>query len=368
MNFTEPYIMKIQDKKEPRYLFYFFFIIGILAILLFAEVSAFSVISFLFCLIVFIIGFYKIDKVTKQLKEINSSLESAKAELENKNRELIMHHEREKLENELIIANRELTFQNEEKEKRTNELLTANKELSAFTYIASHDLQEPLRKTQLFLSRILEDKEQLLSEKNLDYFKRMEISSRRMQLLINDLLSYSRVNESDKELTNVYLNDVIDNVLEELTLIQTIEEKNATITCGSLPQINGIPFQLEQLFTNLISNSIKYSYPDRPPVIDIQYTVVKGTEMPETNANPGKSYYKITITDNGIGFEQENAEKIFMLFQRLHDKQKYAGTGIGLTICKKITENHHGFITATSIPDQGSTFTVYLPSADAAVV
>lgn len=278
--------------------------------------------------------------------------------------------EKEKLERaveartkELMQVNKELVAEYVEKEKRAEELLVTNKELSSFTYIASHDLQEPLRKTQLFISRILDDKELILTEKSKDYFKRIQISANRMQVLINDLLAYSRVTEVSEQFQNINLNTVIENVLQEMTLVQTIEATNTTIHCGLLPEIQGVAFQLEQLFTNLIINSIKYSDTNRSPVIDITSAMVAGTDVQDMKADKRKRYHKITVTDNGIGFEQQYAEKIFMLFQRLHDKQTYTGTGIGLTICKKIIENHHGFISATSVSNQGTSFDIYIPEA-----
>jgi len=262
---------------------------------------------------------------------------------------------------ELINVNKELVIHYIEKEKRAEELQAANKELSAFTYIASHDLQEPLRKTQLFISRILEDKDLSLNERSKDYFNRIQISANRMQLLINDLLAYSRITEAIDSLSNINLNDVVQNVLQEPTLVQTIEATNATINYKNLPVIMAVSFQMEQLFTNLIINSIKYSDTNRLPVIDIKSETVKGSDIPDEKSDHHKKYYKISVSDNGIGFEQQYAEKIFMLFQRLHDKQTYSGTGIGLTICKKIIENHHGFIRANSISNQGTTIIIYLP-------
>ena len=241
-------------------------------------------------------------------------------------------------------------------------MLVTNKELSAFTYVASHDLQEPLRKTQLFISRILDNKEQILSEKNIDYFKRIQASSNRMQVLINDLLDYSRVTETTDNFETIDLNTIIENVLQELTLAETIKETNTTINCGILPEIQGISFQLKQLFTNLISNSLKYSDAGRVPVIDIKSVIMNGKDLANKKADANIKYNKITVTDNGMGFEQQYAEKIFTLFQRLHDKQTYTGTGIGLAICKKVVENHHGFINATSTPNQGATFSIYFPA------
>ena len=285
-------------------------------------------------------------------------------ELTSLNKELVIQYvEKEKRAEELIIANKELAFQNIEKEKRAEELLATNEELSAFTYIASHDLQEPLRKTQLFISRILDDKELALNERSKDYFNRIQISANRMQLLINDLLAYSRITETKESLSNINLNDIIQNVLLEPTLIQTIEATNTTVNYSNLPTIQGVSFQLEQLFTNLIINSIKYSDTNRSPVINIKCKLIESTDVHDERADPTKKYYHISVSDNGIGFEQQYAEKIFMLFQRLHDKQTFSGTGIGLTICKKIVENHNGFISAKSISNYGTTIDIYLPTS-----
>lgn len=262
---------------------------------------------------------------------------------------------------ELIEVNKELINQYLDKDKKAEELFVINKELSAFTYIASHDLQEPLRKIQLFISRIMDDTEQKISEKSIDYFIRMKVSANRMQNLINDLLAYSKVNEMKNNPEPVDLNIVLTDVLSEFSLAQSIAETNTTVTSGMLPVIDGTAFQLEQLFTNLITNSIKYCAPDKSPFIEIESSVVTGASVPDKNTDNTKEYYKITVKDNGIGFEQQYAEKIFTLFQRLHDKYTYSGTGIGLTICKKIIENHHGFITANSSKDKGTIISVYIP-------
>jgi two-component system CheB/CheR fusion protein len=309
----------------------------------------------------------KKDIITSNLEKekLESAVKKRTKESIQVNKELVIQFiEKEKRAAELITANEELAYQNSEKEKRAEELLAANKELSAFTYIASHDLQEPLRKTQLFISRILEDKDLTLNEKSKDYFNRIQISSNRMQLLINDLLAYSRITEAKENLSNINLNDTVRNVLQEPTLVQTIEATETSVKFMNLPTIMAVSFQMEQLFTNLIINSIKYSDSNRLPVIDINCEEVEGSSISDDKADHLKKYYKISVTDNGIGFEQQYAEKIFMLFQRLHDKQTYTGTGIGLTICKKIVENHHGFIHAKSISNQGTTILIYLPVSE----
>lgn len=246
-------------------------------------------------------------------------------------------------------------------EDKNSELLRSNIELASFNHVASHDLQEPLRKIQMFISRIYDDKELNLSERNKDYFNRIQSSASRMQVLIDDLLAYSRVNGTDKIFERVDMNDVLETVLYEMMQAQIIDEKKVKIKYGRLPDVQGIPFQLKQLFTNLIGNSLKYSDPSRPPVIDIRSVMVSGAEVPNAKADSKRKYNKISVSDNGMGFEQEYAEKIFSLFQRLHDKLTFSGTGIGLAICKKVVENHHGFIAANGVPGEGATFEIYLP-------
>ncbi len=246
-------------------------------------------------------------------------------------------------------------------ENRNTELLRSNIELASFNHVASHDLQEPLRKIQLFISRIFDDKTLNLSEKNQEYFNKIQASAKRMQLLINDLLAYSRVNGTNKIFEKADLNEIIKSVLYEIELAQTIEENNVVLSFSALPIVNGISFQLKQLFTNLIGNAIKYNESSRNPIIIITAEMVKGIDVPNELADEFKQYHKISVSDNGMGFEQEYAKKIFTLFQRLHDKQTFSGTGIGLAICKKVVENHNGFIQALSKPNEGATFIIYIP-------
>lgn len=261
----------------------------------------------------------------------------------------------QELNEKLLLANKEL-------EERNLELLRSNTELTSFNYIASHDLQEPLRKIQLFISRIFDDNDHNLSEKNQAYFYRIQASANRMQVLIDDLLAYSRTNIIDKKFDKVDLNIVVQNVINELAQSQSVEEKNAIVNYTSLPTIQGISFQIKQLFSNLIDNAIKYCEPNRQPIINISSTVVHGKNIVDVNADQQKKYYKISVADNGMGFEEEYAEKIFMLFQRLHHKQAFSGNGIGLSICKKVVENHLGFITVNSKSNQGTTFSIYIPT------
>jgi PAS domain S-box-containing protein len=261
----------------------------------------------------------------------------------------------------LIGINADITdqyFKDKMLEEKLYDFETSNKELSAFNHIASHDLQEPLRKIQTFISRIIEQDSETLSQKAKEYFGRIQVAAARMQNLIGDLLMFSRTYKSDKLFELTDLNEILFNSKQELQ--QAIEDKNGNIESSSLPTINIIPFQIQQLFINIIGNALKYSKPNIAPVIKIKASIVSGREV--QGAFSERDFYKISISDNGIGFEQKYAESIFTLFYRLHDDVAYYGTGIGLAICKKIVENHKGFINAEGIPNIGSTFNIYLPT------
>ncbi len=314
----------------------------------------------------------------KELAFQNEEKEKRAAELIIANKELAFQNkEKEKRAAELIIANKELAFQNEEKEKRAAELISANKELLAFTYISSHDLQEPLRKIQTFVTIILENENENLSEKGKYNFQRMQLAAQRMQQLIDDLLAFSRINTTDHTFEKTDLNKIIDEVKNELR--DNIQEKNATIQAREICPVNIIPFQFRQLMYNLISNALKFSDPNIPAHIIIKSHMVKGSQLnngrlainTETTLNdiarqdffsPEKDYCHISVKDNGIGFEPHFSERIFGVFQKLHSKEVYAGTGIGLAIVKKIVENHKGLITATSQLNEGATFDIYIPA------
>ncbi|SEP26872.1 PAS domain S-box-containing protein [Niastella yeongjuensis] len=236
---------------------------------------------------------------------------------------------------------------------RTNELLSTNSaleksnhELEQFAYIASHDLQEPLRKIQTFADMVkdhLHDSQ--LTEK---YFTRIYSSAKRMSTLINDVLNYSRLTKTGEQFQKTDLNKVLKDVLFDYELL--IEQKQATVLHTDLPTLKGIPLQLHQLFANLISNSLKFS--ENKPVINITSTMLLEEE---------REYVKLVFSDNGIGFEQQYAEQIFIIFQRLNNMRTYSGTGIGLALCKKIVDHHDGIITAKSAPGMGATFTIILP-------
>jgi PAS domain S-box-containing protein len=261
---------------------------------------------------------------------------------------------------DLRIANKELVVQNEEKEKRAEELGIIVKELESFNYISSHDLQEPLRQIQMFCSRISSGELKHLSDAGKTYFGKINNAAKRMQNLINDLLAYSRTKTEARKFKIINLNEIINEVKEEFEEI--ISDKHATVEVAELGVANVITFQFRQLMHNLIGNALKFSKPETPPHIIIKNEKVKSNQVPNADQLAETEYYHISITDNGIGFEQQYKDRIFEVFQRLHDKQKIAGTGIGLAIVKNIVENHNGIITATGELNKGATFDVYIPT------
>ncbi len=257
---------------------------------------------------------------------------------------------------EILVKNRtiELTTKNKELEKM-------NKELELFTHISSHDLQEPLRKVQMSISRIEENDFDTLSDKGKEHFKRVLNATITMQTLIEDLQTYSRTNNKEGEFEITDLNLILEETIEELK--ERIEEKNAIIEKSLLiSEANIIPFEFRQLMHNLIGNALKFSKPDNVPHIIIKGKAAKGSELNNINLLPDEKYCYISISDNGIGFEPQYNEKIFEVFQRLHGKEKYKGTGIGLAIVKKILENHNGIITAKGELNNGAIFEIYIPT------
>ncbi|MGN6507833.1 MAG: sensor histidine kinase [Chitinophaga sp.] len=244
--------------------------------------------------------------------------------------------------------------------KYAAELEFQNKELEQFAYAAAHDMKEPLRKIQ-FYNNFIEENTTGLPEKVKDFLGRSISAAARMQRLIDDLLTYSKASSFSQERTLVDLNQIVNTVV--LSYHDSVERTGAVIECGTLPVIRAIPFQFNQLFENLLGNSLKYRHPDRAPRIRVAARIVPGAELKDLKKVEGL-YHKITITDNGIGFDTEYSAKIFDLFHRLHDGGGYSGTGIGLAICKKIVQNHQGFITASSLPHKGAEFSVYLPGAN----
>lgn len=259
----------------------------------------------------------------------------------------------------------DITYQKEhelELLRKNSELRASNENLEQFAYVASHDLQEPLRKIRAFGDRLVTKYKQELDERGQDYISRMQGASERMQALINDLLKYSRVARSNTEFVRVNLNTLITGVMEDIEI--RLKERNAKVTVDSMPDIDGEPTQLRQLFQNIIGNAVKFTPDDRIPEVKIQGSMVKGSYLEKQydfSASPTKHFVKIDIIDNGIGFEQKYAERIFNLFERLHGRQEFRGTGIGLAVCQKVVQNHNGFIKALSEEGKGATFTIVLP-------
>ncbi|HWK53218.1 MAG TPA: ATP-binding protein [Hyphomicrobiales bacterium] len=227
------------------------------------------------------------------------------------------------------------------------ELKRSNRELQDFAFVASHDLQEPLRKIRAFGDR-LSDVEHGLNAQAEDYIRRMQNASSRMSGLIDDLLSFSRITTTAKPFLPVDLHEVIDEVLDDLEL--SINESDAQISIEPLPTIEADRFQMRQLLQNMLGNAVKFRQPDREVVIKVQ-----------AHIDPEENQLRLRIVDNGIGFDENYKDRIFMPFQRLHGKGEYPGTGIGLAICRRIVERHSGTITVTSTEGQGSVFTVTLP-------
>ncbi|MFD2907639.1 ATP-binding protein [Flavobacterium ardleyense] len=296
----------------------------------------------------------------KELTFQNQEKEKRAEELVIANKELAyQNQEKENRAQELIIANNELAFQNIEKEKRANELLLANKEIESFSYISSHDLQEPLRKIQTFSGRIFVEEYDNLSAMGKYYVERTKLSALHMQTLINDLLAYSRTKTTERKFVNSDLNKIVQEALNMLE--EEILEKNAIIEVSELFEANVIPFQFRQLMQNLISNSLKYAVAEVKPHIIIKGDFVKYDEANFKDSILKCDHYHISVSDNGIGFDPDFKEKIFEMFQRLHNKNEYNGTGIGLTIARKIVDNHNGIITANSKKNKGAQFDIYIP-------
>ncbi|MBV9986259.1 MAG: PAS domain-containing protein [Chitinophagaceae bacterium] len=244
-------------------------------------------------------------------------------------------------------------------ENKIAELNRSNKELEEFAYIASHDLQEPLRKISTFIQRLQLKVAAIADEDTQLYIKRIQASADNMRNLIDNLLEFSRISRNKQPAEHTDLSKILADVIGELDM--SIEETGATIEADELPVIDAIPSQMMQLFHNLLNNAIKFRRPDTPPVITIRQHALKRDEKKTYNLDTGKDYVMITVADNGIGFEDIYADKIFQLFQRLHAKYEYPGTGIGLSICKKIVSNHGGEMFAKGEPGAGSSFYIILP-------
>ncbi len=240
------------------------------------------------------------------------------------------------------------------------DLQRSNQNLQQFAYIASHDLQEPLRKVQQFGDLLRHQYASQLGE-GTDYLTRMQAAAGRMSTLIRDLLTFSRISTQQEATAPVSLEAVVRAVLTDLELV--IQETKAEVNVGSLPTVQGDQSQLEQLFRNLLSNALKFRRASVAPVIHITTQRVAAQDLPAgvRPVREGTAYERIDVSDNGIGFDPKYVDRIFQVFQRLHGKNEFAGTGIGLAICEKVVANHGGAITATGQPGQGATFSVYVP-------
>lgn len=250
--------------------------------------------------------------------------------------------------------------------RKANELARSNRELEQFAFVASHDLQEPLRKIQAFGDRLKAKCETVQLEDGRDYLERMQNAAARMQNLINDLLTFSRVLSSSQPFVPVDLGSVTREVLGDLE--HRIEKTQAKIEVGNLPTVEADATQMRQLLQNLIGNALKFQPPGAIPAIKIEAEVVNREQMGQDAslpalpaASPDDQFCVLRVQDNGIGFEEQYLEKVFAVFQRLHGRSEYEGTGVGLAVCRRITERHGGLITARSKPGEGATFIVILP-------
>jgi PAS domain S-box-containing protein len=262
---------------------------------------------------------------------------------------------------ELTTNNEEYVAINEELEEANELLIRSNDNLQKFAYVASHDLQEPLRKIQQF-GDLLRNQYGPHPGNGVDYLERIQLAASRMSTLIKDLLSFSRISTQRDESEPVSLNKIVNGTLATLELV--IAETNAQIEVEPLPTIAGDALQLGQLFQNLLSNALKFRQADTIPHIQIRAENVLATDLPPSvkPARSARRYHRIDVLDNGIGFDEKYLDRIFQVFQRLHGRNEFSGTGIGLAICEKVATNHGGAITARSQPGQGATFSIYLPS------
>ncbi len=312
---------------------------------------------------------YKSGAVDYIYKPINPDLLRAKVnvfiDLYRKNHMLLMQEQTLKSINKSLESEIHERIASEEQVKDLNQKLlqnierleSANKELDRFAFMASHDLQEPLRKIITFSDRLSSKYSHQIDEEADMYINRIQKAAERMRILIKDILALSKIVADKNSFVETNLNGLVNEVLGEMEL--GIKEKQARILVDKLPPLVINPGLIRSLFQNLISNSLKYSRKNVKPIIRISSEI--SYERSNTETNEKAKYCRIHITDNGIGFDQKDSEQIFSIFKRLHFNSEFEGTGIGLAICKKIADQHNGFISARSKIDEGSTFIVSLP-------
>jgi signal transduction histidine kinase len=291
--------------------------------------------------------FVELYKKNHQLMAQEQKLSSINRSLEIEIKDRIASEEKIKELNKQLLEN-------------INQLESTNKELDRFAYMASHDLQEPLRKIRIFSERIQENYADIIGDEGRVYIEKMQSACIRMQNLIDDILAFSKISVDKGSLVNSKLGTLVTEVINDMD--HEIKEKNAKVIIENLPELPVNQGLMKSLFQNLISNSLKYSRKEIAPVISITTHSNGSTIMDESG--PFKKFHRIYVKDNGIGFEQQYADQIFTMFKRLHAGPEYKGTGIGLAICKKIVEEHHGYISARSAVDEGTTFTISLPVQD----
>jgi two-component system CheB/CheR fusion protein len=303
------------------------------------------------------------DKLLEQLAAANLELVSRNKAQDERAAELRLdNHELRLLVRAKERQVADLLLQIEEMKQKTAALTEASQELEAFAYVSNHDLQEPLRKIQVWIDMLEEKELRYLSEEGIRIIRRIESSAERMRQQIQDLYTYSHVNVAEQRFEEVNLQSLLDEVKQNLS--GAILQKKATIKSDLAGVGYVIADQFRQLFLHLLGNSLKFCRPDIAPRVKIMGRTEKGKRLHFLKRLPADFYYHICVSDNGIGFPPQYSQKIFMVFQRLHSPEDYPGTGIGLAIVKKIVEAHKGSIVATGRPGRGAAFNIYIPVRD----